>query len=331
MRTALCERLGIDFPIIQAAIGGAAGPALAAAVSGAGGLGTLGLSAYNADQARARIRQVRQQTARPFAGNVVLVYDVAAQIEVMLEERVPIISVFWGDPTPLAARVHDAGALLMATVGSLEEAKRAVAGGADIVVAQGWEAGGHVRGTMSTLALVPAVVDEVAPVPVVAAGGIADGRGLAAVLALGAQAALIGTRFLGASEADIHPIYRARVLAARGADTVYSTLFDGGWPDAPGRTLRTPTVAAWEAAGRPGPGARAGEGDAIGLVGDEVLLRYEAVTPRPDFDGDIEAMSLWAGQAVGLVRREQPAAEIMRELVEGARSVMLSSGGIAAR
>jgi NAD(P)H-dependent flavin oxidoreductase YrpB (nitropropane dioxygenase family) len=331
VRTALCEQLGIDFPVFQAAIGGAAGPRLVAAVSGAGGLGTLGLSAYGADEVRARIRQVRQQTRRPFAGNVVLAYDIAAQIEVMLEERVPVVSVFWGDPAPIAARVRDAGVLLMVTVGSLEEAKRAVAGGADIIVAQGWEAGGHVRGTMSTLALVPVVVDEVAPVPVVAGGGVADGRGLAAVLALGAQAAWIGTRFLGASEADIHPIYRARVLDARGADTVYSALFDGGWPDAPGRTLRTPAVAAWEAAGRPGPGARGGEGDAIGRVGDEVLLRYEAVTPRPDFDGDIEAMSLWAGQAVGLVRREQPASEIVREFVEEARSAMHSVAGLAAR
>ena len=304
---------------------------MAIAVSGAGGIGTLGLSGYDADQARARIRQVRQQTARPFVGNVVLAYDVAAQIDVMLEERVPIVSVFWGDPAPLAARVHDAGSLLMVTVGSVDEASQAVAGGADIIVAQGWEAGGHVRGTMSTLALVPAVVDAIAPVPVVAAGGIADGRGLAAVLALGAQAAWIGTRFLGASEADIHPIYRARVLDARGGDTVWSTLFDGGWPDAPGRALRTPAVAAWEAAGRPGPGARPGEGDVIGQVGDEVLPRYEAVTPRPDFEGDIEAMSLWAGQGVGLVRRVQPAGEIVRELVEEARSVMVSGGRLAAR
>ncbi len=329
MRTALCERLGIDVPVIQAAIGSAAGPGLAAAVSGAGGIGTLGLTGYGADEVRTRIRRVRQQTARPFVGNVVLSYDVAAQIEVMLEERIPIVSLFWGDPAPLAQRVHEAGSLLMVTVGSIEEAQLAADGGADIIVAQGWEAGGHVRGTMSTLALVPAVVDAIAPVPVVAAGGIADGRGLAAVLALGAQAAWIGTRFLGASEADIHPAYRARVLGAQGADTVYSRLFDGGWADAPGRTLRTPTVAAWEEAGRPGPGARAGEGDKIGRVGDEVLFRYEAVTPRRNFDGDIEAMSLWAGQCVGLLRHEQPAAEIVSDLVNEARSVMLDGGRLA--
>ena len=110
----------------------------------------------------------------------------------------------------------------------------------------------------------PAVVDAVAPVPVVAAGGIADGRGLAAALALGAEAVWIGTRFVSATEADAHPLYRERLLAADADDTVYSTLFDGGWPDAPARTLRNPTIEAWEAAGRPAPGARPGEGDVIG-------------------------------------------------------------------
>jgi NAD(P)H-dependent flavin oxidoreductase YrpB (nitropropane dioxygenase family) len=329
MRTALCQRLGIDFPIIQAAIGGAAGPALASAVCRAGGLGTLGLSAFDGEETRARIRQVRRATDRPFVGNVVLAYDVAAQIDAMLSERIPIVSIFWGDPAPLAGRVHEAGALLMVTVGSVDEARRAVAAGADFVVAQGWEAGGHVRGTTSTLALVPAVVDAVAPVPVVAAGGIADGRGLAAVLALGAQAAWIGTRFLGATEADLHPVYRDRVLAASADDTVYSLLFDGGWPDAPGRALRNATVAAWEAAGRPAPGRRPGEGEAIGRVGSDAVFRYEAVTARSDFAGGIEAMSLWAGQGVGLVRRSQPAGEIVRDLVQEAHSVMRAGGRLA--
>lgn len=330
MRTALCERLGIDFPVLQAAIGGAAGVDLAVAVSRAGGLGALGLTGYDGAQARAMIRRVRQQTDRPFAGNVVLALDVAEQIDAMLEERVPVVSVFWGDPGPFADRVHESGALLMVTVGGVEEARRAVAAGADVIVAQGWEAGGHVRGTVSTLALVPVVVDAVAPVPVVAAGGVADGRGLAAALALGAEAAWIGTRFLSATEAGVHPAYRARVLAGQADGTIHSTLFDGGWPDAPGRTLRTPTVAAWEDAGRPGPGARPGEGEVIGQVGSEALRRYDAVTPRPDFAGDIDAMSLWAGQGVELVRREQPAAEIVREIVEEARAVLLSGGRLAA-
>jgi NAD(P)H-dependent flavin oxidoreductase YrpB (nitropropane dioxygenase family) len=331
MRTALCERLGIELPVFQAAIGGAAGPALASAVCRAGGLGTLGLSAFDGTESRARIREVRKATDRPFVGNVVLAFDVAAQIDAMLSERIPIVSIFWGDPAPLAGRVHEAGALLMVTVGGIEEALHAVAGGADIIVAQGWEAGGHVRGTTSTLALVPAVVDAVAPVPVVAAGGIADGRGLAAVLALGAEAAWIGTRFLAAVEADLHPHYRARILEASGGDTFYSQLFDGGWPDAPGRVLRNPTVAAWEAAGRPAPGARPGEREAIGHAGSEAVFRYEAVTARTDFTGDIDAMSLWAGQGVGLANRVQPAAEIVRDLVSEARSVLRAGGLLAVR
>jgi nitronate monooxygenase len=126
-------------------------------------------------------------------------------------------------------------------------------------------------------------VDAVAPVPVIPAGGIADGRGLAAVLALGAEAAWIGTRFLGATEADLHPLYRARVLAASASDTFYSPLFDGGWPDAPGRVLGNTTVGAWQAAGRPAPGARPGEGETIGHVGPKAVVRYEAVTARSDF------------------------------------------------
>ena len=193
--------LGIDHTIIQAPIGGAAGPALAAAVSGAGGLGTLAMTGWGAEAARRRIQEVRAQTDRPFACNLLLVYDIAAEFEAMLAERVPVVSLFWGDPAPLVGRIHDAGARLMMTAGSVAEAERAVEAGADIIVAQGWEAGGHVRGTVSTLALVPAVVDAVAPVPVAASGGIADGRGLAAALALGAQAGFIGTRFLAATEA----------------------------------------------------------------------------------------------------------------------------------
>src|SRR5204863_2301353 len=160
--------------------------------------------------------------------------------------RVPVISFFWRDPSALVPRAKAGGAIVLHTVGSAADARRAVDCGIDVVVAQGWEAGGHVRGTVATLPLVPAVVDAVAPAPVVAAGGIADGRGLAAVLALGAAGAWVGTRFLAARESAIHPAYRARILAAGEGDTFYGTLFDRGWPDAPHRTLRNSTVEAWE-------------------------------------------------------------------------------------
>jgi NAD(P)H-dependent flavin oxidoreductase YrpB (nitropropane dioxygenase family) len=291
------------------------------ALTGSGGKG-----------ARRLIRRTRDLTNRSFAVNVVLAYDVEAEIEAILEEEPKLISAFWGDPSPYVDRLHAAGSRLMMTVGSVEEAKRAVGAGADIVVAQGWEAGGHVRGTVSTLALVPAVVDAVSPVPVAAAGGIADGRGLAAVLALGAQAAWIGTRFLASSEANIHPDYRARVLAATARDTVYSELFDGGWPDAPGRVLRTALVDEWDRSGRPSTGARSGEGDIVGRNADGGLVhRYDAVTARGDHEGDITAFPLWAGQGVGLVNRAQTAAEIVTEIIGQAREALHAGGELASR
>src|ERR1700678_4611714 len=141
-----------------------------------------------------------------------------------------------GDPGGYVEPVHDAGGIVLHTVGSAEEARRAVASGVDVIVAQGWEAGGHVGSTVATLPLVPAVVDAVAPVPVIAAGGIGDARGVAAVLALGAQAALLGTRFLLANEMPIHEEYRRRLIAANETDAEwYRNLYEVGWPDAPHR------------------------------------------------------------------------------------------------
>ena len=147
--------------------------------------------------------------------------------------------------SPYIDEAHSAGATVFLTVGSADEAKRAVDAGVDVVVAQGLDAGGHVWGSVGTLSLVPAVVDAVAPTPVIAAGGIGDGRGLAAVLALGAQAAWMGTRFVVADESGTHPEYRDRIVRARETDAVWSRdVFDGGWPDAPVRTLDNSTLRA---------------------------------------------------------------------------------------
>jgi NAD(P)H-dependent flavin oxidoreductase YrpB (nitropropane dioxygenase family) len=207
---------------------------------------------------------------------------------------------------------------------SANMARRAVESGVDVVVAQGWEAGGHVRGTVATLPLIAAVVDAVGTTPVVAAGGIADGRGLAAVLALGAAGAWIGTRFLSSQEATIHPRYRERLLSATEEDTVFlEDLFDVGWPKAPHRALRNKTVETWEAAGRPPSGARPGEGEVIARsrsVGE--IVRYQCYTPGADFEGDIDALSLFAGQSVGLVSEIKPAGDIVREIVAQAQSTL---------
>jgi NAD(P)H-dependent flavin oxidoreductase YrpB (nitropropane dioxygenase family) len=324
MRTALCDLLGISIPIVLAPMGIAVGPKLTAAVCNAGGLGNIPLWRADIETLRSQIREVKSLTDKAFAVNLNLDFPQEERLEACLQERVPVISFFWGDPGDLVTRAKSGGAMVMQTVGSAAEAEVAARNGVDVVVAQGWEAGGHVWGTTATMALVPAVVDAVTPVPVVAAGGIADGRGLAAALALGASGAWIGTRFLASKEASIHPHYRDRLFKASESDTIHlQNLFDINWPDAPHRVLRNKTVTDWEAAGRPDAGKRPGEGEVVARsksLGE--ILRYRCLTPGPDVEGDIEAISMWAGQGVGLVRRLQPAADIVHEIVEEASTIL---------
>jgi NAD(P)H-dependent flavin oxidoreductase YrpB (nitropropane dioxygenase family) len=317
LRTALCDRLGIDVPIIQAPVGSAAGPELAAAVSEAGGLGMLALTWHSPEQARHSILRTRELTMRPFGANLVLDFPVADLLTVCLGEGVPVISTFWGDPAPVNARIRQAGALHMHTVGEVTEAADAIAGGVDVIVAQGWEAGGHIRGGTTTMALVPAVVDAVAPVPVLATGGIADGRGVAAALALGAQGAMLGTRFLATVEAATHDVYRQHLTAATSADAVHTRCFDGGWPDAPHRALRNATLRRWEAAGSPAAPGRPGEGDTIAVdPAGKAHPRYEDLIPLPGMTGELADMAMYAGQSVNLIQEIVPAARVVRDLAE---------------
>jgi nitronate monooxygenase len=304
--------LGIDQPIVQAPM--AAIPPLAAAVSNAGGLGMVTLTW--SDDPGAVVRETAALTARPFGGNFVLTSDHHRHLDQALEAGLRVVSFMWGDPSSYITAVHDAGGVVLHTVGSAGEARRAVAAGVDVIVAQGWEAGGHVRGTVATLPLVPAVVDAVAPVPVIAAGGIGDARGVAAVLALGAQAAWLGTRFLLAQEMPIHQDYRRALIAAAETDPQwYPDLYDVGWPDSPHRALRNSTATAWDAAGRPPDAQRPGQGDVIAhFASGEAIVRYEPAPPMAGTTGDIEALSMWAGQGVALARESQPAADIVKEL-----------------
>lgn len=324
MRTAICDILGMDIPIILAPMGGAVGPKLAAAVSNAGGLGTLPLWGEEINNLRNQIREIQSLTNNPFAVNLNVGFPQSERLEACLEEGVRIISFFWGDAGGLISRAKVEGAIVMQTVGSAKEAKKAVQNGADIIVAQGWEAGGHVWGNVATMALVPAVVDAVGSVPVIAAGGIADGRGLAAALALGASGAWIGTRFLASAEATIHSHYRDRVLNASENDTAHlQNLFDINWPEAPHRVLRNKTVTDWELAGRPKPGERPGEGDIVARSKQfGPVQRYVCETPGEDLEGDIEAMSMWAGQGVALVKKLQPAADIVHEIHAEASAII---------
>jgi NAD(P)H-dependent flavin oxidoreductase YrpB (nitropropane dioxygenase family) len=328
MRHQLCKMLGIDIPIILAPMGGAVAPRLAAAVSNAGGLGTLPLWRSTIETLRRAVRKTRSLTAKPFAVNLNMEFPQAERLDACLEEKVPVISFFWRDPGYLVKRAKAGGAVVMYTVGNADDAKRAVDLGVDVIVAQGWEAGGHVRGTVATLPLVPAVVDAVGDTPVIAAGGIADGRGMAAALALGAAGVWVGTRFLACEEVSIHPEYQRRILAASESDTVWcENLFDGGWPNAPHRVLRNSTVRNWEAAGRPPAGQRPDEGVIVARSESRGNAdRYMSITPGPDTVGDIEPLSLWAGQSAALVRKVQPAAEIVREINDEANAILRRLG-----
>lgn len=319
LQTSLCSLLNIELPIIQAPIGGATCPALVAAISNAGGLGMLSVTWRDVATIRRMIREIRQLTDRPFGVNLVLQWPPEEKLQACLEEGVPVVSFFWGDPSPYIHAVHAAGALVMQTVGSAAEARRVRDAGVDMLVAQGWEAGGHVWGQVATLPLVPRVVDAVAPAPVVAAGGIADGRGLAAVLALGAAGAWMGTRFVASQEADAHPVYKAKVLQAAETETVYSSVFDGGWPNAPHRTLRNSTLTQWEASGSPPSGERPGEGEAIATRADgSAVMRYSVSLPTQGLTGGVEALALYAGQSVGLVSRLQSAYDIVKDIADEA-------------
>jgi len=222
LHTPACRLLGIDVPVFQAGMSTYTTPALVAAVSNAGGLGIIGGLGRTPDELRNEIKQVRELTSRPFGVNHVLCRLNPAALQVTLAQRVPVLSLAWGRSEELTYQAHEAGIKVLHIVTTPEEAGLVASDGADIIVAQGTEGGGHV-GSMSTLPLVPLVVDVVGEVPVLAAGGIADGRGLAAVLMLGAQGALIGTRFLATPEARGRGHSKDVILNALGSQTVASS------------------------------------------------------------------------------------------------------------
>jgi nitronate monooxygenase len=326
--TPLTALLGIRVPVIQAPIGCFSCPALAAAVSEAGGLGTLALSWDSLSGCREKIAATRSATKAPFGINLILDWDQVDRLNVCLEAGVKIVSFFWGDASRYVSRAHEADAKAIVIVGSSDEARRAADYGADIIVCQGFEAGGQVRGVAGSIALVPAVVDAVAPVPVVAAGGFADGRGLAAALALGASGVWMGTRFSASAESLAHPEFKERLIRAGESDTQHLRLFDGGWPNAPHRVLRNSTVDAWNNAGRPKVGMRPHEKQVIGHTANgKAIVRYDDTPPAAGMSGDWEACALYAGQSTGAIREIKSARSIVDAIVHEARETIRSLSG----
>ena len=318
LRTRLCGLLGIRFPILCAPMGWLTGPELVAAVCNAGGLGILGAGSLPPEELRARIRRVRELTSQPFGVNLILSRPSEERARVCFEECIAVLSLFWGDAQPYVARARELGIKTCIQVGSVASAQEAARAGVDFVIAQGMEAGGHTHGQVTTMALIPQVVDAVGNLPVVAAGGIADARGLVAALALGAQGAALGTRFLASDEAQAHPRYKELVVAAGSEDTVRTTLFGGGWSNAPHRVLHTAFVREWlpqEARGSEGRPDEPIVGHSV-LAGETVAMqRFMVLPPNVDTSGEIEAMALYAGQSAGLLNDVPPAGRIVERLV----------------
>jgi nitronate monooxygenase len=318
--TRLTRLLEVRHPLIQAGMGGVARAELVAAVSNAGAFGMLGMIRQTPESIREQIRKTRTLTTRPFGVN--LVPPVAppsgfeAQLEVCLEERVSVISLFWCDPAPFVPRCRAAGVRVMLQVGNVQEARRAAAAGVDVIVVQGFEAGGHVRGQVGLLPLLPTVADAVSPLPVVAAGGIADGRGLAAALALGAEGVWVGTRFVASDESDAHTEYKKRLLEASETDTVYTEMFHVGWPPhSPHRVLRNALTD-----GSPPPSGPVAQARLGGQTVD--VPPFGSATPTVHTEGRTDLMANYAGQGVGLVHNLLPAAAIVEQIVSEAQAII---------
>ena len=328
LRTPITDLFGIEYPIVAAGMGGVAGAELAAAVSEAGGLGTIGIAGLGLAEVHHAIAAARAKTSKPLAVNVLIPFLQGDLLEQLRNEPIQAVTLFWGEPSEHIPRCKKLGFTIIWQCGSAEEAAAAKRAGADAVIVQGFEAGGHVRGTVTTLALVPEARDAVDELPMLAAGGFSDGRGLAAALALGADGAVFGTRFLASHECDAHPDYKRMVLEAHGVETVHTKLFDIGWPDAAHRVIRTRVVEEWERAGRPEPGKRPGEGEKLARmrVGDfeNELERYSVFPPTTSVTGDISGLAFYAGQSVSMVRDIRPAGDIVREIAAQAESSIAS-------
>lgn len=332
LQTRFTKMFEIEHPIALAPMGGAVDPELAAAVNNAGGFAILPSSWGDPDTIRAWLKAMHSATDKPFAANLRVDENVAERLDLCLENGVRAIHFFWGDATPFVDRVHSAGARTIQTVSDSEQAKRACGAGVDVLIAQGWEAGGHVRGTVASLPLIPSVVDVAGDTPVLAAGGIADGRGLAAAMCLGASGVVMGTRFLASTESCAHPDYASQILSAREHETVYAdNLFNLGWENAPHRALRSALAARWFEDDCPDNAARHRAAEIVAYSGDAEILAYQSATPHKSTTGDISAMSMWAGQGCGLVNEKATASQIINDTVSGAASIMAQQASYIVR
>jgi nitronate monooxygenase len=319
MTIRLQDLFGLRYPICQAPTGSIAGPELAAAVSGAGALGAMALTWASPEVAAEQVRRVQEATPAPFQVNYAL-YKPPLSLQSALDAGAPVVTFSWGDPTPYLAQVRAAGAKVGLQVANTAGARRAVDLGADFLVCQGIEAGGHVQSTTPLEDLLPRVLEAADGLPVVASGGIGDGAGIARVLALGADGAMLGTRFVATRESGAHPAYKERLTQVAAGETALTVCFDGDWPYAAHRVLRNGTLEGWEASGCSPAGQRPGEGETVGeTAGGEPILRYDETAPRQGMSGDVLDMALYAGTSSAVIQDIPTAADLVARLWEECR------------
>jgi NAD(P)H-dependent flavin oxidoreductase YrpB (nitropropane dioxygenase family) len=311
----LCDVLGIERPLVQAPIGGCDTPRLVAAVAEAGGIGTLACT-WTAPAELARVvGRVRERTQRPFAVNLVLWFDVDAQLSALLALAVPVVTFSWGQPgRERIARCHAAGAGVVVQVGSAAGARLAREAGADVLIAQGVEAGGHVQSSTPLAVLLGDVLAVAGGLPVVAAGGLARRADVERVGAVGAAGAMLGTSFLATAESGAHDDYKAALVAAGPGQTALTVCFDGEWPQAPHRVLRNRTLELWEAAGCPARGRRPGEQSPPAVREGRAIARYDDSPPLAGDEGSVGEMCLYAGEGCGAIDDVPTAAQLLDRL-----------------
>lgn len=305
LKTKITELLGIEYPIIQGGMAWVAEYHLASAVSEAGGLGIIGAASAPAEVVREQIRKVRERTDRPFGVNVMLMNPNAPEVaSVVAEEGVKVVTTGAGNPAKFMELWKNAGITVMPVVASVAMARMMEKAGADAVVAEGTESGGHI-GSATTMTLVPQIVDAV-NIPVVAAGGIGDGRGVAAVFMLGAEAAQMGTRFIVAKESIVHENYKEKVIKAKDIDSEVTGRSTGH----PIRVLRNKMTREYLKM----------EADGVGL--DELEQLTLGSLRKAVMDGDVVNGSLMAGQIAGLVGKEQTCREMIEEIIKQAKELL---------
>jgi len=333
--TRFTQRFGVRHPFACAGMAFAGlTPDLAIAVSKAGGIGAIGVGFTPPHVLREYIRAVKAATPSPFNVNCITCFDNDAQVKVCAEEGVPIVSWHWGHPSDENRRIlRDAGVSSWEQVGSVDDAKRAVDDGAEVVIAQGYEAGGHnyqgLAGQpgLPTFVLLPTLVDAVgSQAMVLGSGGISDGRGVAGALALGADAVWVGTRMVATTEASVHDEHKRRIVAAKGEDTVFTSIFGPEWPHFnPMRLQRNRVVAEYNHRLAEVPTERGG----LAVVGKTVLYgqpmemrKFNVILPTPETEADWEEMPWLMGQGVGLVKDIQPAGEVVERMMREAQTVL---------